>query len=244
MQFLYFSSRAIGSELDYVSPNLMRRECIGPEAKRGTLYFREQTGATSKCVVNRQLQTWRKTPNSDIWIGYYNDDQPTPIDLARDEMIGGHFVTLGDGGRWRIPVCRQYLPDKEQFAQKLPRTMDIDDNGEWIIGSVVAKHRALWNASEEWWDAIVDGIESGVDSSTVTINDVAESCVSVLSTNYRVGRIEMAMLGLLTDDTRVEIMNASIDMPTFREHLKKKQQQERSATTPGSGAEILSIAQA
>ena len=44
-----------------------------------------------------------------VWVGYWNDDKPTPGDLARTQQIDGHYVPT-DAGEWLVPLARQFQP--------------------------------------------------------------------------------------------------------------------------------------
>jgi hypothetical protein len=163
----------------------------------------------------------------------YDANPPKPMDLARKEMIGGHDVKLPDGNLWTIPVCREFQ-ESGQYRIALPQKMDLDASGEWVTDVIVAKHQQLWDASCDWFDFIIanSGDESD-ETIEVMVSDVADSCVLALSTNYRVSKIEVAMLGLLTSVSRADVMNATIDLPAVEDQLKKKEQVNDSDTMLG-----------
>ena len=230
MQFLYFvpnKDRDLLKNILYAFDSKpLDREVLrgGPNGGRGYIFFDSSAmNRIAQVTYNPDKQTWRKMPGVDIWVGYFNDEPPTAKDLARKDLVPGHALELGSGSDlWTIP-CSRYFGESG-FSCGLPQVMDLNEEGEWTVGNVLAKHQELWDVSGKWFDAIAtldDGEEN--PSADMTIADVANACVVALRTNYRVSALEVGMLGLLTSSSRSEIMNMTIDYPAIEAWSKKKE---------------------
>jgi hypothetical protein len=99
--------------------------------------------------------------------------------------------------------------------------IDWDDAGERVAGEVVAVDRAVWDAASRWWDTRL-GVE--VDGTTLHFSEAidADLAVTALGRNYRVGRAEIGLLGLLDERTELDILDAMIDWRSFVEWTQKK----------------------
>ena len=225
MQFLYYVKKKDHETLDgllyaFESKPLERATAKGPEGnEKGFIIFDAKAAANMAAAVYApDVQTWRKIPGQEVWVGCYTDQgRPSPEDLLRQETLPGHKVKL-DSHQWEIPCCRLF--DGESFNSALPQVMELGEDGRWNMGSVVEKHRKLWDASSEWFDVVAQ--LSGEDiEPDMTVADVADACVLALATNYRLSAVEVSILGLLTSASRSEIMNATIDLPAIEEWSKK-----------------------
>lgn len=183
-------------------------------------------------------QTWIKASDS-LWIGYENENRPTPEQLARSKQLPGHPVMLG-GEYWLVPVARRFTDSG--FVMTLPRKMGFID-GVWQYSDVVDRYSRLWQIACSWWDETM--FNNGLQTEATThqplrMCDIAEMAVEALSFNYRVGNHEMTALGAIDDNAIVEILNAVIDLPTYRAWIKKKAEtppaQDGLSTLPGETA--------
>jgi len=164
----------------------------------------------------------RKSPIANPpWVGMWNDNPPAPEELIRRDVLVGHSVRLGDGREWIAPVARGWA-DGGGWFNGLPHRFDLDDAGQWTRRSIVAAYAELWEIATWFWDAFVgSNAEAGT---TVMLNNakVNDGAIAALAANYRIGRLEAAMAGLLEDRSAVEVLKALIDWPKVMEWSKKK----------------------
>lgn len=183
-------------------------------------------------------QEWIKIPGSPVgaWVGRYTDLEVQPEDLARLELLPGHPVRMGDRQEWQVPTARAWSAGGESpsWYEALPHRAGLDEEGKWVMGQVAERYRQLWETAADYWDKFwsaagtaepvdVAGQEEGCRIS-FDFEGMADAAVVVLAANYRLDRAEVALLGLLEQQTPEEILNAAIDWPTFVEEVVKKKQ--------------------
>jgi hypothetical protein len=160
----------------------------------------------------REQQTWRKIPGSPAWAGYFNDAKPTPADLVREHPLFGHTVELCDGQKWTVPLARQAFEHDGAIstAVNLPERADLDESGNWVLGAVDSKYADLWKTACAFWDSLI-GAETAEGGVRMQLNlpSKLDAAVTALQANYRIGRIEAAMLGILNDVKVDEVLIAS-----------------------------------
>lgn len=177
-------------------------------------------------------QNWRQMPASMLpkgaecrpWVGMFIDDPPAPDDLMRKSTLDGRWVQLNDGRQWLAPLARGWNSDDNNpgWYQALPQATGLDDLGNWELKEVVPKHVRLWQLALRFWDEIAgaDDVADGeIKFDFAGQNDAALMC---LQTNYRINKLEAAMLGLFTDANTTEILFSLVDWWTFLEWQKKK----------------------
>lgn len=219
----------------------------GPDGKHGVIIA---DSSTPKIGYYPDEQTWRQMPATLLpearspkpearlipWVGFYTADPPGPDDLARHKLLPGHNVRLQDQREWIIPVARGWLDDEKNPGSytALPQASELDRDGNWSAESVVPEHTELWEIACRFWDSFIgtgDADEDDTDEDK-TVFDFAgqnDAALAALSANYRVGKMEVAMLGLFTDQSTSNILEALIDGPTLKTWLKKKAMAEKSA---------------
>ena len=158
-------------------------------------------------------QVWEKVEEPGalaFWLGYAREQKPGPIDLARQETVPGHWVTLGDGDEWIVPVARSFREDRVT----LPHNMRMGPDGK-IVKSLKQEYRDLFDRASPIADEIYN-------SGATTINDevLFKLAVDGLSVNYRVGIAEVNLLGLLDTQTCLEVLKAMIDLPALEWLMK------------------------
>lgn len=187
-----------------------------------------------------ELQTWRRLPgDKGAWVGIYNDEPPTPRELARDNQLNGYLVTLADGGTWHVPCARRWFEpeDGEPFVGcVLPQLLDFDaDAGGWGGGGVKPRYRRLWQLVEAYTEAVGEALDAHGDDPRTEVrfafDQLDELAVGALRVNYRVGPVELALLGAYDEESRRAIIDHVLDGPAWRELVKKK----LSAIAPGAG---------
>jgi hypothetical protein len=212
----------------------------GPDGQKGVLL----RAGNPKGEPRPNAETWRKVPGGPGWVCLSADGRPGPGDLARAEIVPGHLVVLGDGNPWEIPIARGFADDEpEPYGyMALPGVATVDEEGNWTRGGVAAKYRDLWELAERWWDTIrqarveTDDAEEGA-SIRFDFAGTNDAALLALQTNYRIGRVEVAELGLFTDQTVQEILGAVIDWPVIERWLKKKVDQETADGSPTEGGQ-------
>lgn len=195
----------------------------GPGGRTGVIVANSRTVDAARVRYTPETQTWLKRPGSGGYCGFFNGDPPTPEDLARDNPLDGHWVELTDGRQWLCPVARAYheQDDKLAWSLALPHQAGIDEKGNWVRTAVVPRFKDLWEAAERWFAALTCGEESD-ESVSVTFENLYDSALLALRTNYRLDKAEVALLGLFDDRTAANVMNALVDWPTLVAWYKKK----------------------
>jgi len=161
------------------------------------------------------------------WVGRYTDAPVLPEQLARPQHLRGHLVQLDDGQEWLIPVARAWTEedgDLRWFAA-LPQRITLDSEGHWKPSWVVKRYAALWDLAIRWHEsqqAAAAEAAPGQTSLLVDFDGFVDAAVAALATNYRVGRAEVVLLGLLTVETARAILDALVDRPTLLKWLAKK----------------------
>ena len=190
--------------------------------------------AVSKVGFYPEEQTWRRVPDTTAWVGYFNDDKPGPEDLQRAQVLDGYFVMLGDGNRWIVPVAREPADGDTEitWSSRLPKLLELDDDGQYTAGDVLPKFRGLVDAATAWFEAVEateDGGEVGMSFPMQVV-----TALDILKSNYRIGPAEAVALGLFTYDGPevLRILNVATDLGGYLE-IKKKQASATSATDAG-----------
>lgn len=165
-----------------------------PNGKPGFLLADESRMNGYSVFYRPKEQTWRTF--GDVSIGYYNDSPPTPKELLHQEHLPGRVATLADGNDWIVPVI--YLWEGTDKATKLPKFLDVDDDGNFREGSVIEKYLPLVERISPWFDMWVEAAKKAVANDTeFTVDYKPEDCAFILGHNYRVGPRELAMRRVL-----------------------------------------------
>lgn len=220
----------------------VRSRCRGPEGQEGTLLCDPHFDEV-RSLFKPDEQTWQKIPGSPCWVGTYRDEPLPPEALARKEQLGGHLVTLADSQQWLVPVARSFVDTEDglQWIDRLPSTSALDAEGHWVSGPVIDRYRQLWQIAAQWHDARMAAIRnlSAEDEERLEANESVQvilefenlhtSAVTTLAANYRLSSAEAALLGLLSKQHAIRVLNALTDEPALLEILKKKDPQGQSA---------------
>jgi hypothetical protein len=191
----------------------------GPDGTPGLLLSQK----AEKVGFSPENQTWRRFPRGTAWVGFWNDEPPTPAELIRKSAISGHALELLDGREWIVPVTRRWRKegDELRFTVALPRPLVLNSEGEWISGDVVPAYRQLWEIGAAWLEKIGDAAPTGSALKLDTEADVIEAAVAALAANYRVSRHEVAALELLSLDAAHLVLDYLVDFPGLEEISKK-----------------------
>lgn len=186
-------------------------------------------------AIRPDEQVWRKMPSRPecpvIWVGYYSKAKPTPDSLLRNEPLGGFEVELADKNRWMVPLVQLYDDNVDPLSQ-LPCHVDLNNEGKVIRGKVIEKHRELAEACESFFDAwtlsAIPAIQEGLDEWSFEYEPtrVVSQATTVLASNYRLGLVEVIMLGLFTMGTNshqaTEVLQVACECALANSLLQKK----------------------
>lgn len=237
----------------------------GPDGGSGVILAQEPFTPAHRIRYLPEQQTWRKLPRIEAcetcegrepcktrelcetcqpWVGMYRDDPPGPQDLARREMLDGYLLELGDGRQWQIPVAREVCEKDGRFVSEsaLPRRMELSQAGEFVPGDPLPQFASLSAAAAEYYDAFDRALKE--DGGKIRFEFDDQAAVTVLAANYRISRLEVVMLGLLTygGPYAVRILSLAIDLPGLAE-LQKKTDSAGSASGDGPSEGIPTTGQ-
>lgn len=247
MNFLYFVPAAAAvkeGDLERLSlthafeslPSV--RQCTGPGA---------QAGALLSCAEPQDIrfepdhQKWRQIPKSSVHIGYWTDSPPTVSELARPTQLAGELIRFSDGQDWLCPKARMFSEIEGQLLWKcaLPRQMDLNDDGDIVVGDVQRQHSALWDLAMEYDDAYftaLSKIEDGNETVVFEFHRAHQLVADSLAVNYRVSLIELTMLGVLDTDMISRVLDVLMDRTTQYDWIKKKLQEGGGQISESSGS--------
>lgn len=203
-----------------------------PTGGKGWLFFSQERLGTAYLGYHAELQVWRKIPGSEIWIGHDKGKRPGPQTLLRGKPLDGQAVELADGNQWLIPRLRIFSAARG-FQSAMPVRVDLDDDGNWIQGEPVG--------DQERFAAIVERLIAGMLDSLLddgipplTTLEMLDIATTLLQANYVVDKVEVAMLGLLTnDDLLMRIGRVAVDFDTAMDWAVKKNAESGLAAAAG-----------
>lgn len=210
-------------------------ECMsGPGGSHGVLVA---PNGAKRIAYKPDEQTWRQVPGHESYVGFWNDDRPTPESLAREGGVRGHVVELADGQSWQIPIAQEWLegPQGARVLRVLPESIDVDANGQWTGAGVHPAYARLWEYAVQYWDvwlAALVGKAQEVDDETpgdekvvaeMEFDELMDAASCALATNYRMSPLEIGLLGLLTINHAHRVLEAVCDWDSFWQIVKKKQ---------------------
>jgi hypothetical protein len=245
MGFLYYinggnaafgprEAAALGLGYALADPGVAVRQVVGgPDGGNGVI---AAAAGVQEVGYFPDRQTWRRLCTEDsvagtVWVGLAPLRRPGPADLARVDRLSGHWIELLDGHPWLVPIARGWSEEDGELRwyHNVPMVADLDDAGRWTRRKVSERYAAFWDLVCRWDEARgqAAAVAAGtLDSGSVTVSfefdDLLDAAVQVLAQNYRLGRTEAALLGLLSDAAAVAVLNAAADMPTRRAWHEKK----------------------
>lgn len=203
---------------DCISEQIARERCAfsmvegGPDGKTGLLVVPQphDGGVIARLGYYAEHQTWMQSQIGNYWIGTDNDHRPTPGGMARRRLVEGYDCELADGQRWQCPTIRT-----EILTARVPMTYGMA--GESVFGQVQERYREVWRESIRWCVRFLEDYQTHRMVDLLGSEEAFTGCVRCLAINYRVGVEEVTLLRLLDDDSMEQIIDAAIDMPTFRD---------------------------
>ncbi len=220
-----FAQHGLGYAFSDFTDKPFARGCIGPDNARGCIVG--GCGVPDHAVAYApDKQLWRKY--NGIQIGMYKDDCPMPVELLRQDPLAGTHLTLADNNMWMVPMARKtsVIDGTPSNICVLPLgKADLDENGRWTCQSVDQKYKGLLEIGLAFWDALVnaaDHAESDQKTIEFDFEGGNDAAITVLQCNYRIDRMEAAMLGLLDEMAASRILQALVDLKTYQAWLQKK----------------------
>lgn len=136
---------------------------------------------------------------------------PGPSELARVKQLDGQALSLADGRPWLIPHARRW--ESEAYMVKLPRTVDIDDDGAFVMGDVLPQYQAIWQHATTYWQQLIDmaTAEAGDESRTFQISNPMQIIVDALAANYRVSARELGIIQAIDDQMVERVLHILVD---------------------------------
>ncbi len=215
-------------------------QCQGPDNEtHGAILYdgRVKPNDIRDVHYNPATQTWQQIPGRTAWIGWVTGQIPGPEDLERGEMLDGHLVEMADERKWLCPVARGLIPSDEtlQWTCELEEKIGLDKDGKIIVDGVIPKYQKLWALADTYWN-VLNGAITETDDEGVALfemENVTQSAIQCLTTNYRIDLCEMDVLGLFSIKTPAKILEALVDWPTFEKWGKKKATESDQAAPDG-----------
>ena len=243
--------RRLGLGYAFESPELTPRGVRGgPDDGNGTIVAASSDAAQVGYFPDRQ--TWQRISEKllagGVWVGFDRNNPPRPEELVRKQPLGGHWVELADQRQWLIPAARSWMEQEGQlrWLSTLPTASLLDAEGNWTEGGVVARYQRLWATAERWWDVRAGLAIAEPDSDTeetpeggrrreFSFAELNDAATLALATNYRIEKIEAAVLGLLSTTSIVAVLDALIDWPAVIDWQKKTDAQRRAGSRTADG---------
>jgi len=200
-----------------IGENLSVCECDGggPEGFNGLTLAVE--GTVDKVGYYPAEQTWAEGYGGHYYIGWRTEKMPGEEDLRRVRRRRGHEVTMAQGEKFMVPTVR-FLPprlirseDGCLMAEPLPEFADLVEDTEKMREDFFERLDAAFDQKPEP-EAQLKPVE------------VYDLCLSFLAVNYRVGFSEANVLGLFSDETLADMIEAILDEPVLtrtKELIKK-----------------------
>lgn len=199
----------------------------GPGGKHGIVCAQSDSYGDGQLGYRPENQVWIQIPGSEIHVGHYKGHLPTADELLRQKPLGGHILELDSGDRWLCPQARSYSEKMEgdelaiYWHCQLPQRLSLGADGHWVRGGVTGRYAALWELTEAWQRMkFPDAPEN--DRRRFDDEGQIDAAVLCLQANYRIGRLEASLLGLLNDELVGQILDCNIDWATFVSLIQKK----------------------
>jgi len=166
-------------------------------------------------------QEWQQIAAGEkpVWVCVDPDHPPTPADLVRRKTVEGYQLDLA-GGRWIVPVVRNPIG-----GSGLPAKWAYQ--GDDVVERIRDEYTALWDAHAEIAALFYE--PTGPPGLEMDRTAATEACLRVLAINYRVGRVEQNLLGLVDSESWIAILGASVDLPLFNTLFAEVQDKKKRA---------------
>ena len=216
---------------DVVSPReesfVAEMTAPGPGGASGTLVSALPTNGNAHRLAGYypNEQTWIQVA-SDLWIGKINEEPISPSDLVRhcrgkSVPVDGYFVDLADGNTWVIPIIRRpgRLIESGYPPTNLPQSLGWNAEGEFVRFPP-RDHVDLWEETGKLCEIFFSGNEG--DRHYEVGAEGVLLALRFLSVNYRIGRHEQTLLGLIDNNNLWPLLGLTVDYPAYQEAFKQK----------------------
>ena len=197
-----------------------------PTGGAGVVFADPRRHADGGIKMDMDAQVWRKMPaakHPELYIGYWKDAVPEPVDLARTQQLSGYSLRLADGNSWIVPTVRLFDESAGVLRTNLPCYIDIDEAGKPVNGQPLSAYSHLWDLTAPFAEEMLADGESPREATQEEIENTART---LLQTNYVVDWPEIAAAHVLTNQQMAHnIVAVAVDWPTYlrwREVSKKK----------------------
>jgi hypothetical protein len=212
----------------------------GIDGKPGYVFGRDL--GKYQMAYHPDQQRWKKIPGTQSHVGIYRDAIPHPESLRRRDFMEGYTTQLADGNNWTVPIARIFNEGESSVC--LPRYLDLDDNGKWVPGDVSERYAHIGRIADgfwqAWYPAMVESMEKKDQTIPVEYDDPIGDAVEVLSSNYRISQVEVALLRLLVtrgESVAIGILERLCDCPSAVGFmLQKKTTSDTTPTIAGNAA--------
>lgn len=172
----------------------------GPEGLSGMVIgYHTAAGRPAKRCRYDDSREWVKVSDR-VWIGINRDDPPTEEDLRRRRMVGGTPLEI-QGGHWTIPMIRSRFGDSQ-----LPRNILFTDDG---VGLPVKPEFIKYFVSA---NDIIQWFYDPVAREQMNDRDMAELAIFHFGLNYRYGKLEQNVLGLIDTENVMTVLAWNVEL--------------------------------
>ena len=251
MQFIYAvedvsvvnAARLAECGLDKIirDPSRVMQAPSDTPGKRGSIFSSGQE--VKHLRFDKDKQRWAKSisdKGGGYWVGYWTDGRPTAAELAKDDQIDGHRITLSDGSEWLMP-CARVFPE----GTRMPRSLVLGADGR-VYAEVLEKYQAFCKQAEVLWDDLYRLVGWAEGDQVLDAGAKFTMVADALGFNYYVGVDEINALQILTTENIERVLWAIVDGTALVEHVEdcKKKVLAKMAASTGGGSQIRSDAAA
>lgn len=185
---------------------------------------------------------WSYRPEHQEWIlvgptrhlGWERERPPTPLDLARREVLVDYEVSDKHAQKWYVPCARS----TDSARSSLPIEYGFGDDGE-LLRQLAPGYAKLWALSGE----VLDVLRGRIDRNELW---QVRSALEVLQVNYRIAGAEITALqrmgrALLTKATVRAILLCLVDNDLEQEALEQKKTSTSGSQPDRSAADSSSV---
>ena len=166
----------------------------------------EKTGALITAVnmagvfesIDETAQSWVEiADHPGLYVGMWKGHRPTEEDLRRQGGVLGPKTPMLDGKEWTLPVLMYDTGDGP--ASLVPSSMVYQD-GQWK-SHIREEFKPIASIALNTYSVIVELLDAAENNRkatvSLTVGKGAEFVAQGLAINYRVGREEIGLLGIL-----------------------------------------------
>jgi len=189
----------------------------GPDGNPGLIV----TLSNRPRYVEGDAQVWRKHLDLDgVMVGMYAGDAWSPSDFARAEQLPGQDV---DG--WHIPIAIEYgvTEGHVSYQSALPTQWSYGGAGVWQRGTVASQYVQMWSLVEQATENL-DFQIGKTDSLVFSMHP--ELFMVAITANYRVGPMELDMLGVASQRFYGRVLAVILDLDRYGQMMQKKSESE------------------